>query len=98
VQNLGTEHPQEQIYCPGIALAVYLEVAAHLRQVTGVAAGLLDQTSQRFDYNQSQVGGLWIQYGEAADSESRSRVREILAYYKMHSEVSLEKTPSAAKV
>jgi hypothetical protein len=60
---------------------VYREVAAHLRQVQGVDADLIPQTSPLFDYNQSQCSGLWIQYAEASDPESRERVNQILAYY-----------------
>ncbi|EGJ31751.1 MULTISPECIES: hypothetical protein [Moorena] len=70
-----------QISCPGLPLAVYREVAAHLRQVTGVDADLLPQTSQQFDYNQSQVGGLWIEYAETADKLETERVKQILSYY-----------------
>ena len=75
------EKQRFQIRCAGLPLAVYREVAAHLRQVEGVEAALLPQTSQQFDYNQSQVGGLWIQYGQTFDAESRERVNQILAYY-----------------
>lgn len=70
-----------QICCPGLPLAVYREVAAHLRQVQGVEADLMPQTSQQFDYNQSQVSGLWIQYTNASDSVGREQVNQILAYY-----------------
>jgi len=70
-----------QIRCTGLPLAVYREVAAHLRQVKGVEAGLIAQTSQQFDYNESQVGGLWIQYADASDLQGRERVNQILAYY-----------------
>ncbi len=70
-----------QIRCPGLPLGVYREVAAHLRQVKGVEADLIPQTSQQFDYSESQVGGLWIQYAIASNSESRERVEKILAYY-----------------
>lgn len=70
-----------QIRCPGLPLAVYREIAAHLRQVPGVDAGLVAQTAALFDYNQSQVGGLWIQYANASDALSRERVNQILAYY-----------------
>lgn len=75
------EKQRDQVRCPGLPLAVYREVAAHLRQVKGVEAGLLPQTSQQFDYNQSQVGGLWIQYGDTFEEASRERVNQILAYY-----------------
>jgi len=70
-----------QIRFTGLPLAVYREVAAHLRQVKGVEAGLIPQTSQQFDYNESQVGGLWIQYADASDLQGRERVNQILAYY-----------------
>lgn len=72
---------QYQICCPQLPLAVYREVAAHLRQVNGVETGLLPQRSQQFDYFQSQVGGLWIQYTGAADEVSHHRVEQILKYY-----------------
>jgi hypothetical protein len=75
------EQLRYQIRCPGLPLAVYREIAAHLRQVQGVEAGLCPQTSQQFDYNQSQVGGLWIQYADASDAVDRERVNQILAYY-----------------
>ncbi|MBD0363399.1 MAG: hypothetical protein ICV55_11605 [Coleofasciculus sp. C3-bin4] len=75
------EQGRYEICCPGLPLAVYREVAAHLRQVKGVDADTLPQTSQQFDYHESQVGGLWIQYADACDPESRERVHQILAYY-----------------
>ena len=70
-----------QVTFPRLPLAVYRELTAHLRQVTGVNAGLLPQTAQRFDYTQSQVGGLWIEYAPSTDAESRRRVEQILHYY-----------------
>lgn len=73
--------PQIQLYCPRLPLAVYREVAAHLRQVSGVEAGLLAQRSQQFDYYQSQIGGVWIRYTASADATSQRRVEQILAYY-----------------
>lgn len=69
------------IQIPSLPLAVYREIAAHLRQVEGVETGLYPAPSQQFDYNQSQVGGLWIQYTQTTDSESQERVEQILAYY-----------------
>ena len=64
-----------------VPLVVYREIAVHLRQVEGVETGLYPAQSQQFDYNQSQVGGLWIQYAQTAGEESRERVDQILAYY-----------------
>jgi hypothetical protein len=62
-------------------LAVYREVAAHLRQVVGVEVGLIPQTSVEFDYNQSQVSGLWASWTPTADAESREKFKQIVAYY-----------------
>lgn len=70
-----------EIKFPRLPLAVYREIAAHLRQVEGVETGLYPATFKQFDYNQSQVGGLWIQYAPTAGLESRELVNQILAYY-----------------
>lgn len=70
-----------QIRCFGLPLAVYRELAAHLRQVQGVDVGLMPQTSKQFDYQASQSGGLWIQYALDLENSSIERVKQILAYY-----------------
>jgi hypothetical protein len=70
-----------QISCPTLPLAIYREIAAHLRQVQGIEVDLLPQTSQQFDYHQSQVGGLQIQCGEATALQDRKQVNQILAFY-----------------
>lgn len=64
-----------------VPLAVYKEIAAHLHQVEGVETGLYPARSPQFDYNQSQVEALWIQYSQNAGLESREQVDQILAYY-----------------
>lgn len=70
-----------EIKFPRLPLAVYREIAAHLRQVEGVETGLYPATFEQFDYNQSQVGGLWIQYAPTVGLESQELVDQILAYY-----------------
>jgi hypothetical protein len=72
---------REKIEFPGLPLAVYREIAAHLRQVEGTSVGLIPQSSQEFDYNQSQIGGLWIEYSEHQRDDNRQQVEKILAYY-----------------
>lgn len=69
-----------RICCPGLPLAVYREVAAHLRQVSGVEVDLLPQTATQFNYYDSQVGGLKIFY-TLADQVAQQRVEQILTYY-----------------
>ncbi|MBW4650423.1 MAG: hypothetical protein KME06_17310 [Kastovskya adunca ATA6-11-RM4] len=81
VQESVSQQQQNQIRCAGLPLAVYREVAAHLRQVPGVETGLVPQTSRQFDYSQSQIGSLWIQYGSEVAEAERQQVAEILAYY-----------------
>lgn len=70
-----------QLVCPNLPLAVYREVAAHLRQVDGIEAELLPQSASEFDYRQSQIGGLQLRYLPAANATSRQRVEQILRYY-----------------
>jgi hypothetical protein len=72
---------QYSLTCPQLPLAVYGEIAAHLRQVKGVDTDLLPQRSQQFDYRQSQVGGIQISYSPDADGMARQRVEQILSYY-----------------
>ena len=73
---------REKIEFAGLPLAVYREIAAHLRQVEGVEVRLIPQTSQEFDYNQSQINGLWIEYTPNSGVQSRQRVQQILTYYR----------------
>jgi hypothetical protein len=77
-----------QLYCPQLPLAVYREVATHLRQVEGVTTQLhpmpttqLGSELDQFDYLQSQVGSLSIQYHQDVDPIIRLSVDRILAYY-----------------
>lgn len=62
-----------------LPLAIYREIVAHLRQVEGVKADLLPQTSMEFDYLQSQVGGLSLEYPAQDDTEAK--IKSILGYY-----------------
>jgi hypothetical protein len=71
-----------QVYWPKVPLAVYREVAAHLRQVDGVSAELLPQTATVFDYELSQAGGLQISWSEDLTTSDRTRILDILDYYR----------------
>jgi hypothetical protein len=73
---------KEKVEFTGLPLAVYREVAAHLRQVEGVEVELIPQSSPQFDYNQSQIAGLWISVSPDSGSMSQQRVEQILAYYR----------------
>lgn len=82
-QSGGTMPPQVEyrLHSPHLPLAVYREVAAHLRQIEGVNTGLLPQTSKEFDYLQSQVGGVWIRYSADAAETCQPQIEAILTYY-----------------
>lgn len=71
----------EKIEFAGLPLAVYREIAAHLRQVEGIEVNLEPQLSQQFDYNQSQVGGLRIVTSNIS-ATGHQQVEQILAYYR----------------
>ncbi len=73
------EGKQKKLTCSGLPLAVYREIKAHLQQVDGVDVDLLEQTTQEFDYLQSQVGGLWLKY--LPDDDREDKVQSILNYY-----------------
>jgi hypothetical protein len=72
------EQTQKKIEFANLPLAVYREIATHLRQVEGVEVDLIPQTSSEFDYLQSQISCLSISWKSNTNEE---RVKQILAYY-----------------
>lgn len=72
---------RQKIVNPKLPLAVYRELAAHLRQIEGVQVEIIEAMGQQFDYHHSQVSGLWIEYAPSLDSSKQARVEEILNYY-----------------
>ena len=77
---------KQQLTCPQLPLAVYREVAAHLRQVEGIDTTIIMRSlepdpTEKFDYYQSQVAALEIGYEENITDVDRQRVAEILDYY-----------------
>jgi hypothetical protein len=75
------DRSEYEVQFPGLPLATYREIAAHLRQVEGVEVSLKPQTSREFDYNRSQIAGLQIHYDRSASLASRERAAQILTYY-----------------
>lgn len=78
---MTVELKRENIYNNCLPLAVYREIAAHLRQVEGIKVSSIEQDSQQFDYKQSQLKGLSIEYPSDLASSSQQRLKEILDYY-----------------
>lgn len=81
VRKPEPQQVEYRLHSPHLPLAVYREVAAHLRQIDGVNTGLLPQTATEFDYLQSQVGGVWIRYSADAADQCQAQVEAILTYY-----------------
>ncbi|MBC7968875.1 MAG: hypothetical protein H7Z11_01855 [Verrucomicrobia bacterium] len=81
ILSLGAYRLNDRIHCPGLPLAVYREVAAHLCQVDGVVVELIPQQSQQFDYRLSQVDSLRIKGVSDSDAARYEQVQQILAYY-----------------
>lgn len=78
---MGENNVDDRIRYPGLPLAVYREVAAHLEQVDGVGVELLPQQAQQFDYRLSQIDSLRITGLDDSDSARYQQVQQILAYY-----------------
>ena len=72
---------REQIYYPGLPLAIYREIAAHLRQIEGVETGLVSQQSPEFDYLKSQIDHLWLEYETNLETGEKQKLEAILSYY-----------------
>jgi hypothetical protein len=79
--DITPQQVEYRLHSPHLPLAVYREVAAHLRQIDGVNTGLLPQSAKAFDYLQSQVGGVWIRYSAAAADVCQPQIEAILTYY-----------------
>ncbi len=69
------------IRCPGLPLAVYREIAAHLCQIDQVSTELLPQDAKHFDYAHSQVGWLRIRQPTEWDRADQERLQQILSHY-----------------
>ncbi|MEM7593951.1 MAG: hypothetical protein AAF383_21005 [Cyanobacteria bacterium P01_A01_bin.83] len=83
--KLSPNKPQ-QVTCPQLPLAVYREVAAHLRQVEGVNASVImgsidHEPTAKFDYYQSQVSALQIDCNSDLTDQGQQHVNQILDYY-----------------
>ena len=86
VQSSTTQQQHSyQLRCPQLPLGVYREVAAHLRQVEDVKAGLitrpLNDPQGKFDYQQSQIQALWIEHPPTLSRDRQQQIQAILDYY-----------------
>ena len=81
MQELPITLKQRKITSPRLPLAVYREIESHLRQIKGVKVSLIPQTSVNFDYLQSQVGGIFIEYETDISPDEEQKINQIIAYY-----------------
>ncbi|MGL5036078.1 MAG: hypothetical protein ACRC6M_20010 [Microcystaceae cyanobacterium] len=77
----SSQRLQQRVCYDQLPLAVYREIAAHLQQIAGVKTTLISQSAQTFDYAQSQIEALEIDYPEDLSPSEKSLLAEILAYY-----------------
>ncbi len=64
-----------------LPLAVYREIAAHLRQIEGVTVSFLTPTNRGFSYTESQLGGLEIMGANLLADADKIRLERLLDYY-----------------
>jgi hypothetical protein len=69
-----------------LPLAIYLEIAAHLRQIEKVETTLIQQptyleSKPQFDYLESQIRCLQIEYPNDLNTSCQQTMKEILDYY-----------------
>ena len=81
MKQTTVKQQQEQITYPNLPLAVYRELAAHVQQIPGVTTRLIPQSSQQFDYAQSQVESIEINYRIDLDTPQKKQLQAILDYY-----------------
>ncbi len=72
---------KETIAYPQLPLAVYREISAHLQQVENVKTVLIPQSSTQFDYAQSQIEAIQIEYPVDLSSQEKQYLESILEYY-----------------
>jgi hypothetical protein len=72
----------QRYHYPCLPLAIYREVASHLRQVEGLRVELLPQTDPRFDYSLSQLEGLHLHWDEQSYPQAAAQAEAILSYYR----------------
>lgn len=84
--SVSNQQTKQKLTSYRLPLAVYREIAAHLRQVEGVDASLVmrpinHDPQEEFDYDQSQVALLEVTYSADISDESRQTAMSILEYY-----------------
>jgi hypothetical protein len=93
VSQFNLENNNYRLVCPQLPLAVYREVAAHLRQVEGVSVDLVTQTSSKFNYYDSQIEAMRVNFAPDLFEASRQMVAQILSYYaKSHGDWQVEES------
>jgi hypothetical protein len=86
MQNLSLKMKRDRLKIDKLPLAIYLEIAAHLRQIAAVKTELIAQptclaSKPPFDYLESQVQCLQVEYPDRLDASSQKTIAQILDYY-----------------
>jgi hypothetical protein len=85
VQQLDNSRIAKIVTISQLPLAIYRELAAHLQQVDGVTTEVIMRSEksgkQVFDYQESQVESLRVEYPQELKLDSQERIEEIIEYY-----------------
>lgn len=77
------------IYDPPLPLTMYRELVAHLEQLTGVKTELMPQTTDRFHYGFSQIGGIHLQIPQTMAPREAELLEQILHHYGPFDQITL---------
>lgn len=64
-----------------VSLATFRELRSHLQQIPGVQVNLCPAPQATFDYMDSQVEGLEIEYGQVLATREQEQLQAILRAY-----------------
>jgi predicted metalloprotease with PDZ domain len=85
VEQLDNSRIAKIVTISQLPLAIYRELAAHLQQVDGVTTEVIMRSEksgkQVFDYQESQVESLRVEYPQKLKLDSQERIEEIIEYY-----------------
>jgi len=71
----------ETISYSNLPLAIYLEIAAHLEQISGVRVQIVPEDQPKFAYHHSQAKGMIINAAEEISPVQKKLMQSILDYY-----------------
>ncbi len=75
------EVSEKQVSYSNLPLAIYLEIAAHLEQVSGITVQIIPENKSNFAYHHSQARGIIIKSIGQLNQDNEKLIESILGYY-----------------